>query len=157
MTVISLKKSKYYINIALVSLLIIFIVALIFGTARVPAVSGDVLSQRGYIEIYRDYLYSFGWETDETPVEISQVLIPSEFNETYKQYNDIQLSQGFDLTLYRGKAAVKFVFSVKNYPDMPDDGSIRATLLTYNGNIIGGDICSVRMDGFMHGFIFDNG
>lgn len=157
MTVVSIKKFKYYINAALVSLMLIFLIALIVGRAHTPAASKTISSERGYIDIYRDFLYSFGWDTDETPVEISQVLIPSEFNETYNQYNDIQLSQGFDLTLYKGEAAVKYVFTVKNYPGLQGDSSVRATLLTFNGNIIGGDICSVRMDGFMHGFIIDNG
>ncbi|MCH5198090.1 MAG: hypothetical protein J1E34_04200, partial [Oscillospiraceae bacterium] len=74
MTVISLKNSKYYIRAALVSLLLVFIISLIVGGARVPAFSGNTSAQRGYIEIYREFLYSFGWETDETPAEISQIL-----------------------------------------------------------------------------------
>ena len=34
----------------------------------------------------------------------------------------------------------------------PTDGSIRANLLVYDGVVIGGDVCSVALDGFMHGF-----
>ena len=42
---------------------------------------------------------------------------------------------------------------MKNYPGYENkDGVIRANILVYDGRVIGGDVCSVELDGFMHGF-----
>lgn len=51
----------------------------------------------------RDFMAAYGWEVEEEPLEIQEVLIPSEFDETYEKYNYIQKQQGFDLSRYRGK------------------------------------------------------
>ena len=42
---------------------------------------------------------------------------------------------------------------MKNYPGYENkDGVVRANLLVYEGRVIGGDVCSVELDGFMQGF-----
>jgi len=157
MSAFSIRKTVYYIGAALTGAILIVFTLSVIKLSAAPAVSGQTPNETGYIDIYRDYLGSFGWETEKTPLEITQVIIPYEFGDTYNQYNEIQKEQNFDLLPYRGKAAVKYVFSVTNYPGAEGDEGIRATLLTYNGNIIGGDICSVSINGFMHGFNGDNG
>ena len=42
---------------------------------------------------------------------------------------------------------------MRNYPGYEDLDCIHATLLIYDGQVIGGDICSTQLDGFMHGFV----
>lgn len=99
------------------------------------------------------FLSQFGWDINEDPIEVSEVIIPEEFDETYESYNEIQKNQGLDLEKYKGKRVKKWTYEVKNYPSQENsDGIIRANLLVYNGLVIGGDICSVELDGFMHGF-----
>ena len=39
----------------------------------------------------RDFMSAYGWEVNDEPLEISEVLIPSEFDETYEKYNYIPL------------------------------------------------------------------
>ena len=68
----------------------------------------------------------------------------------YTQYNDLQLAQGFDLTPYRGKAVKRYTYEVYNYPDLPT--GVVANLLIYKDKVIGGDVCTRALDGFMHGF-----
>lgn len=99
------------------------------------------------------YLSQFGWQVDEDPVEVSEIIIPETFDETYTNYNELQKSQGFDLTLYASKRVKRWVYRVRNYPGYEDLGCIQATLLIYDGKVIGGDICSTQLDGFMHGFV----
>lgn len=114
------------------------------------------LSVTGAEDIGR-YLAAFGWETAAEPLEIREVRLPEEFDDVYQNYNAIQRGQGFDLTPYAGKRVKRWTFTITNYPGEPEDGVIRANVLVWRGKIIGGDVCSVRLDGFMHGFAKEEG
>ncbi|MBE6794969.1 MAG: DUF4830 domain-containing protein [Ruminococcaceae bacterium] len=95
----------------------------------------------------------FGWNVEKTPVEIKNVVIPVEFNDVYKNYNDLQLSQGLDLTAFAGEQVSRFSYVITNYPGYPEGTDyIRLNILVHNGAVIGGDVCSVKLGGFMHGF-----
>lgn len=96
------------------------------------------------------FLSQFGWTVDEEPVEICEIILPSEFNETYQKYNEIQKEQGLDLSKHAGKTCKRWTYDVKNYPGR--EQGVRANLLVMDGKVIGGDISSVEMNGFMHGF-----
>ncbi len=97
-----------------------------------------------------DFLKEYGWEVSTTPTVVEEVTIPGEFNKVYQVYNDLQLSQNFDLTPYKGKAVKRYTYRVYNYPDVTQD--VVANLLIYKEKVIGGDICTLALDGFMHGF-----
>lgn len=99
------------------------------------------------------YLSQFGWSVEEDPVEVSEVIIPETFDDTYTQYNELQKAQGFDLTVYAGKRVKRWIYRITNYPGYENRDCIQATLLVFDGQIIGGDICSTEIDGFMHGFV----
>lgn len=98
------------------------------------------------------FLSQYGWKINEEPVEVCEVIIPQEFDNTYTEYNEIQLSQGFDLTAYAGMRVKRWTYSVENYQGYENKNCIRANILVYNGLVIGGDICSIELNGFMHGF-----
>ncbi len=100
-----------------------------------------------------DFFRQFGWEISEEPTEIKETVIPEEFNETYEQYNTIQKEQNLNLEKYKGMRVKSWSYDILNYPGYENsDGVIKGNLLTYDGKIIGGDICSVELGGFMHGF-----
>lgn len=101
------------------------------------------------------FLAGFGWQVAEEPTETGSITIPLEFNDVYKQYNELQLEQGYDLRLYAGKTVTRYQYEVKNHPNSTEN--IRANLLVYEGHIIGGDICSLELGGFMTGFSKENG
>ena len=48
------------------------------------------------------YLDSLGWQVAPEPVETLQFLLPAQLEGTYLAYNELQLTQGFDLTPYCG-------------------------------------------------------
>lgn len=102
------------------------------------------------------FLSQFGWQVDEESAEVTEVIIPEEFDEIYSSYNDIQLQQGFDLTEFAGKRVKKWTYTVTNYPGYENKICIRANMLVFNDKVIGGDICSVEIDGFMHTFDMNN-
>lgn len=96
------------------------------------------------------FLLSYGWEVSTVPLEVVEVTIPKEFNEVYEKYNQLQISQGFDLAQYKGKAVTRYTYSVINYPDGIEN--VRANVLVYKNRVIGGDICTLDIRGFMHSF-----
>ena len=54
---------------------------------------------------------------------------------------------------YAGMKVKRWTYIVRNYPDtLPEDDYIRINILVSDGVVIGGDVCSVKLDGFMHGF-----
>ena len=101
------------------------------------------------------FLEQFGWKTGAAPVETASVQIPQVFDEVYLRYNQLQLDQGFDLRPYAGKKEERYQYEITNYPNFTDE--IRANLLVFEGEIIGGDVCSLALGGFMHGFSKESG
>lgn len=99
------------------------------------------------------YLSQFGWSVEADPVEVSEVIIPETFDDTYTNYNELQKAQGFDLSVYAGERVKRWIYRVTNYPGYENQDCIQATLLVFDGQVIGGDICSTEIDGFMHGFV----
>ena len=95
------------------------------------------------------YLQSMGWQVDETPVESQEVRIPAQLPEVLARYNELQQSQGYDLTQFGGKTVKRYVYEVLNYPDTTD--SYYLTLLVYKDTVIGGDVTSAAQDGLMQG------
>lgn len=95
------------------------------------------------------FLESYGWKVDENPIEVVEVTVPQVFNTVYNNYNTIQKEQGFDLSRYKGKRVKRWSYTVTNYP--AGKTGIRADLLIYNGTVVGGDVCTVALNGFMHG------
>lgn len=98
----------------------------------------------------KSFLQSFGWEVSDEPDEILEITIPESFDAVYEEYNNIQKTQQMDLSKYKGKRCKKYTYAVFNYPDYPE--GVFATILVYNGKIIGGDVSCLIEDGFTHGF-----
>ncbi len=115
-------------------------------TAKTKNLKGETNEQR------IEYLESFGWDIVDEPIESTEVIIPSEFDETYESYNLLQQTQGFDLSKYKGKRVMRYTYSVKNYPTDSAE-NVCATLLVSNKKIIGGDISSTSLGGFMHSLL----
>ena len=95
------------------------------------------------------FLKNLGWEVDETPVSEKKVVIPKEFSDIYNTYNRMQLDQGYDLTQYRGMEAMIYTYTVTYYSGFT--GKVVADIYVLNSKVIGGDIHSLAIDGFMHG------
>ena len=96
------------------------------------------------------FLSQFGWSVDASPVEVRTVTLPEEFDKIFASYNELQKEQGLNLTKYRGKDVTRYTFSVTNYPDF--EGTVYANVLVYRNRVIGGDLCSADVSGFVHGF-----
>lgn len=155
MFVFSVRANKPKLIIILAALLAVLVIAFVMlGRADKPAVNDGGVSFKASNEGERlAFLSQFGWKVNEDPVEVSEVIIPGEFDDVYSAYNEIQKNQNLDLEIYKGERVKKWVYEVKNYPGYPaDSGCIRATLLIYKGIVIGGDVSSIELGGFSQGF-----
>lgn len=97
------------------------------------------------------FLDEMGWEVGDTFDSAKTVLIPDDWNDVYEQYNNIQLQQGFDLTAYKGRRVDIYTYKIKNYPGHEGEEGIICDLMICDGQLIGGDVCSTALDGFMQG------
>ena len=82
-------------------------------------------------------------------IAVEELIIPEQFDETYSQYLELQASQGFDLTDYCGKRVKRYTYEITNYPT--GESGIQAGLLVYKSTVIGGDVLSAQLGGFIHG------
>ena len=150
-----LSKSKL-IAIALLLVILIVIVSICLSQASKPAEpetqpetavpAEDVKTNADRIA----FLTAFGWEVSEEPVQTQQVRVPTDPSEVFLRYNELQRSQGYDLSTLAGKTLGRYVYEVLNYPG--ENGKYYATVLIYKDAVVGEDICSSAQNGVMHGF-----
>ena len=99
------------------------------------------------------FISQFGWEVETEPIEVSEVIIPQEFDDVYNKYNEIQLQQNCDLRDYSGERVKRWTYVIKNYPGYSEkETCVRINLLVFDGMVIGGDVSSTELSGFMHTF-----
>jgi len=96
------------------------------------------------------FLEQFGWTALSEPTEETEITIPADFDKVMQSYNELQKQQGLDLSKYRKKQMSRFTYEISNYPNY--GGTVYANLIIYKNRIIGGDISSADISGFIHGF-----
>ena len=121
------------------------LILLFGGSDAQPTVSTGVSNNDQRVA----FLKGFGWEVTTSPAESSQVRIPEKSSEVFDRYNELQKSQGYDLSEYAGKSVKRYVYRIENHPGGADHF---ATLLIYKNKIIGGDITGTGAGGTIHGF-----
>ena len=87
---------------------------------------------------------------EASPAEETTVTIPEEFDKILKTYNEVQKQQGLDLSKYKGKSVTRYTYEITNYPDY--NGKVYVNMIVYKNRVIGGDVCSADVNGFIHGF-----
>lgn len=96
-----------------------------------------------------DYLEGYGWQVSEDPVATQELLIPEEMDESYDDYLALQSSQGFHLEKYAGKRVKRYTYEITNYPT--GETGVQANLLICKNTVVGGEVLSPQLDGFLHG------
>lgn len=143
-SIIKLPYRKLFTCVALVLSLILCTVA---GQMTEPVTLPAVTSA----DSLRDYLASFGWETDGQPTT-DEVVLPQTFGPSYEDYLECQRLCGFSLEDYAGKTVTRYSYHITNYPT--GENAVQADLLLYQGQVIGGDIRSADLNGFLHSLIY---
>lgn len=83
---------------------------------------------------------------DDNPTK-KTVNIPQVFYDVYNNYNSIQQKAGYDLSLYKGCEVTVYTYKINPPPKHTDE--CVANIIVYKDRIIGGDISSVSLGGFM--------
>lgn len=97
-----------------------------------------------------EFLRQFGYEVKSEPISATEVRIPSEFDKIFLEYNELQKRQGLDLSKYKNKNVMRYTYEITNYEGY--DGVVYANMIVYRNRVIGGDVCSADVAGFIHGF-----
>lgn len=97
------------------------------------------------------YLQSLGWEVTPEPMETLQFLLPETLEEPYLTYNELQQTQGFDLSACCGKQVTRYTYTILNHPDQTD--GVQANLYVCDGVPVAGDICCPGENGFLSALI----
>ena len=140
------KKKILWVAVALIAL-ILSGVLLLGGKEETAATGAPMVSSN---DARVQFLKDFGWEITTSPAETGQVKIPEESSQIFDRYNNLQKSQGYDLSKYAGKKAMRYVYQINNYPNAKEP--VYATVLVYKDKIIGGDITDTTPGGRIQGF-----
>ena len=140
-------KKKIILALAAAAILIAALIMLFGGGDDVSATASPSLSTN---DARVKFLTDFGWQVASSPVESSQVRIPSDSTEVFERYNALQKSQGYDLSQYAGKTVMRYVYKIQNYPNATEP--VYATLLIYKDQVIGGDVTDTAAKGVIRGF-----
>ena len=139
-------RRKLALGAALAALVCCCAVALNLGTSDSREAVASGLPDPTGVKSNEDrvaYLAGYGWEV------LSEPLIPEEMDDSYDEYLALQRQQGFDLTRYAGKRVKRYTYEVTNYPT--GETGVQANLLIYKNTVIGGEVLSPQLDGFLHG------
>ena len=154
MFVISLKSKQLKTLCALaVAILVTIIGGVVYvsGGGSMPVSKANSYSLKAETpEERQSFFASAGFTVNPVPVEVKEVILPQEFDETLNEYNELQKAQGLDLTEYKGLRVKSWSYEITNYPGFENSGGqIRGNLLTYKGTVIACDISNITLDGFM--------
>ncbi len=135
--------------VAILCAIAVIIAAIILaspGSEERAAFSGGIRAENA--EEVKTYIESLGYETTGEATN-KEVVIPREFDEVYENYNEIQKECGFDLSGYKGSRATLYTYSLSGYPGC--DEEVLCDVLVCKGRVVGGNVYTLRLDGFMHG------
>ncbi len=156
MFVVSIKSDKLKKIFAIfIALLTVTIGGIVYVSSTISVPTAKISGKSMKAETNEDrvaFFSQFSLNVNEDPAEVKEVVIPPEFDDVYNSYNELQKSQGLDLEPYKGVRVKMWSYEVLNYPGFENSGTIRGNLLVYNGNVIGGDVCNIQLDGFMTSF-----
>lgn len=125
--------SRRSLGIILAVLIIAFLLTMQTFSQKASRIDGSTNEIRvNYLKGLKLYVY-------DDSVQSKEIVIPTEFGDVYDNYNRLQKESGFDLSKYKGKPATVYTY--------PLDKNSNVHLIVYGGQIIGGDIADVNIDG----------
>ena len=137
---------KIALILGAIAAVIVGLILLLGGRGEAKTTSAAVSNNDARVK----FLTDLGWEVTTSPAESSQVRIPENATEVFDRYNQLQKSQGYDLTQYAGKSVMRYVYKINNFPGATEP--VYATLLVYKNQIIGGDVTNTAAGGKVQGF-----
>ncbi len=128
-----------------VALLFIALIFIFSGSESAEALGKKKITD---LDSRLDYLSSLEIEVDPETESYQKILIPQEFSGVFMEYNKLQKSQGFDLEKLAGIEVDMYTYVVTNFDSKE---TVIAVIFVHNSEVVGGDIHSTTLNGFMQG------
>ena len=128
--------------------------ALAFSLGQARPAGASVLPDGRGIRTNRDrvdYLAACGWEVQPEPLAVVDLRVPETLEGRCGDYLALPQSQGFDRARCRGQRVRRYTYASTTYPT--GETGVRADLLLRRGRVVGGEVFSLRADGFLHGLL----
>ena len=130
-------------TLKLVSVFVLFAVCLVtvvllmlpLGGESVPSIA---LSGVKTEEDRQAFLKEAGASVTGNAVEVAEFTVPADFDRVLLGYNEIQKSQGFDLSRYTGKTLTRYTYELEGYEGK--SGKVYANLILYRDRIVAADV-----------------
>lgn len=108
----------------------------------IKAFSAFLLAATLSAPAYWRVLENMGYNASRRACEAVELTIPKEWGKVFENYNELQKQGGFDLSPYKGKRCTRYTYEI---PEL----NARGNILVLEGKVIGGDVCSITIDGIM--------
>lgn len=130
----------------LAGVLALLLLAGILGVVSAHGSSSDALAPReDPLVLCLDCLEGYGWEVASTPVSVEECTLDTQLSQDYLA---LQQEAGFDLSDDLGYVVTRYTFEILNYPT--GEQGVLADLLVRDGVIVGGDVRTSGLNGFLH-------
>ena len=139
---------KFFVIVG-VTLAILLVLVNMDGAGTVYASADGITVNYGGMRTNEDrveFIESFGIKVKDEPVTEELFSAPDSFDRVIAGYNEIQKSQGLDLTKYTGKRITHYAYEVENYDA---EGKVYVNLLVYKNRIVACDVSSTNGEGFV--------
>lgn len=140
---------RYFAVIILSVALLVAIMLVGAGDNRYLPASAEEIKFSG-IKTNEDrvgFISQFGIKIKESPTESVEFSVPENFDRIILGYNEIQKSQGLDITRYKNKRVTRYTYIAEDYPDY--DGEVHVNLIVYRNTVVACDVSSAQKDGFV--------
>ena len=130
--------------------LAVLVLLLTLGSAQtVYASAGGREINYGGIKTNEDrvaFIEKFGIKVKPTAVTEESFSMPEDFDRVIAGYNEIQKSQGLDLSKYKNKRVTHYAYEAVNYDA---EGTVYVNLCVYKNRIVACDVSSADPKGFV--------
>ena len=143
---------KFFLLIALTLGLLVGILIFGEGSAVMASATADV--KLGGIKTNEDrleFISQFNISVAGEAKESESFTVPDNFDRILSAYNEIQKSQGLDLTKYKNKSVTRYTYSVNGYEGY--EGEVNVNLIIYRNTVIACDISTADPTGFVRPLI----
>ncbi len=150
MFVYSVRASTVRFFGVIVLTLAVLIGALVIGQSDAVAVSAASGVDFGGIKTNDDrlaFISSCGIEISGDPKEEVTFRIPDKLEGVLAGYNELQKSQGLDLSKYKNKKVTRYTYEIDGYGDY--SGPVCVNLIVFRNKIIACDVSSADPSGFI--------
>ena len=149
MFVCSLRASTVKFFGIVVLTIAVLVGALAFGNTAVEAAASATVKFSGIKtnEDRLEFISRFGIEVAGEPCEVKSFSVPENFDKIIAGYNELQKSQGLDISKYKNKKVTRYTYETDGYGDYK--GKFYVNLIVYRNTVVACDVSSADRGGFV--------